>query len=88
MGKSCVKVTAKTPPALSMVTLGARRGKFGWSQHLHHQGDAEVDGEVEKEDITEEEAKDEEKKVTKGAQVYCTFCTVTLCLIPALRGQP
>ena len=70
-----------------MATLGARMTRPGGSSHLHHQGDAEVDGEVEKEDITEEEAKDEEKKVTKGAQVYCTFCTVTLCLIPALRGR-
>ena len=33
-----------------------------------------MDGEVEKEDITEEEAKGE-KKVTKGAQVCRTFCT-------------
>ena len=58
-----------------MATLGARMTRPGGSLHLHHQGDAEVDGE-EKEDITEEEAKGEEKKVTKGAQVYRTFCTV------------
>ena len=71
-----------------MATLGARMTRPGGSLHLHHQGDAEVDGEVEKEDILEEEAKEEKKKVRKGAQVYRTFCTVTLCLIPALRGDP
>ena len=45
-----------------MATLGARMTRPGGSSHLHHQGDAEVDEEVEKEDILEEEAKVEKKK--------------------------
>ena len=51
-----------------MATLGARMTKPGGSPHFHHQGDAEV----EKEDISEEEANEEERKESKGAQVPCT----------------
>ena len=58
-----------------MATPGARRRELGGLLLSRHQGDAEVDGEVEKEDILEEEAKVEKKKVTKGAQVCRTFCT-------------